>query len=180
MKSKPKFSPEKYIKEKARTLPIYECLVSQNEDEYTLTTAVVSRLQPSGKITFGVYLIDMFCLGIKDAFCNCNFSLEQFEEVKERASAYGILMPEDPVYVHNLIYGAVDYANELGFTPSKSFALPEYILDPDLVDDGIDDIEFGKDGMPYFICGPFDNANMVIATLDRNVGPGNYHFISGL
>jgi hypothetical protein len=31
-------------------------------------------------------------------------------------------------------------------------------------------------GKPYFQQGPYDNPTRIMRTLDRTVGPGNYHF----
>ena len=59
------------------------------------------------------------------------------------------------------------------------FELAEKILDPDLIDDGIDDIGVGKDGKPLFINGPYDNIDSIIATLNRNIGEGNYEVLIG-
>jgi hypothetical protein len=31
--------------------------------------------------------------------------------------------------------------------------------------------------MPLFIAGPFDSINKILATLNKTVGEGNYHYI---
>ena len=36
---------------------------------------------------------------------------------------------------------------------------------------------FGKDGMPFFLAGPYDNPQAIIAKLNKTAGPGNYHYI---
>jgi hypothetical protein len=103
---------------------------------------------------------------------------EEIEYLIDRISENGDVEEVTPEYFHNLIYAAVDFAEENGFKPHKDFKLAEYVLDPDLIDDGIDEIELGgKDGKPLFICGPFDNAERIIATLNKNVGEGNYNFL---
>jgi hypothetical protein len=84
----------------------------------------------------------------------------------------------DTVLAHNLIYGAIDFAEEAGFKPHEEFRLVEYILNPDLVDDGIDDIVFGKDDKHFYISGPFDNTSLILHTLQKNLGQGNYNYIS--
>jgi len=79
--------------------------------------------------------------------------------------------------VHNIIYGAVEYAEELGFAPHKDFSATRYILEED--DDNIEliNIEFGFNGKPAVVIGPFDNPEKIIATLNRTVGKGNYTII---
>jgi hypothetical protein len=38
------------------------------------------------------------------------------------------------------------------------------------------DIEFGRDGMPFYVQGPYDDARHILQTLDASVGAGNYQF----
>lgn len=81
-------------------------------------------------------------------------------------------------YAHNLLYGAIDYAEELGFTPNKDFKVTEHLLDTDMIDDGIDEPEFGRNGKPLFVPGPYDDIKRITGILERNFGSGNYDFIS--
>jgi hypothetical protein len=37
-------------------------------------------------------------------------------------------------------------------------------------------IEFGRDGQPFYLNGPYDNPTAVLRTLERSVGAGNFHF----
>ena len=78
---------------------------------------------------------------------------------------------------HNIIYGAIAYAEDLGFKPEKDWALSQFILEEDTEDIELIEVEFGKDGKPCFINGPFDNINSVLAKLNKSVGEGNYEFI---
>ncbi len=41
-------------------------------------------------------------------------------------------------------------------------------------------LEFGKDGKPFYISGPRDNADRIIATLKEHVGNGNFHYLLSL
>ena len=177
--NKNKFSPKKYIIEKGRVIPISQCLIADGYDDMGLTICLIIRKQPSGKYMFANFMIDRYCLGVKSAFCNCNFDDKQLEEIKQRMQSAGEIEEVDPTYFHNLVYAAIDFAEENGFKPDKDFALAEKILDPDLIDDGIDDIEVGDNGKPIFINGPYDNVDSIIATLNRNVGEGNYDIIIG-
>jgi len=177
--NKNKFSPKKYIIEKGRVCPIFKCLIADGYDDMGLTICLIIRKQPSGKFMFTSLMIDRYCLGVKSAFCNCNFDDNQLEEIKERMRSVGKIEEVDPVYFHNLVYASIDFATENGFKLTKEFALAEKILDPDLIDDGIDEIEVGEKGKPLFINGPHDNVDVIIATLNRNVGEGNYNIMIG-
>ena len=128
---------------------------------------------------FANLMLDRYCLGVKNAFYNCNFDDKQLEDLKQKMQSTGEIEEVDSTYFHNLVYAAIDFAEENGFKPSKDFALAERILDPDLIDDGIDDIEVGQDGKPLFINGPYDDVDSIVATLKRNVGEGNYNIMIG-
>ncbi len=174
-----KFSPRKYIKEKGRIIPIYKCLIADRYDDMGLTLCLIIRKQPGGKFMFASFVVDRHCLGVKDATTNCNSEEEQIEEITKKLSMNGTIKEVSAAYLHNLIYAAVDFAEENGFKPHQDFKLAEYVLDPELIDNGIDKIEVGKDGKPFFISGPYDNVDRIIATLNRNVGEGNYDYTIG-
>lgn len=168
---------EKYIRQNGRKLPIEKCLVSDGYDDGLHTLALIIRKQPSNYLSFAYFMIDRHCLGIKNTMVNCNVSYTVIQELIDKSEAnIGPMKEVGPGYFHNLVYGALDYAESIGFEPNKDFAIAQYLLTPDLVDYGIDDLEFGKDGKPYFMAGPDDNVPKIIGTLNRNVGEGNYNF----
>jgi len=35
----------------------------------------------------------------------------------------------------------------------------------------------GKDGKPFFIAGPYDNVDRIMAKLTRKLGPDGFHFL---
>ena len=41
-------------------------------------------------------------------------------------------------------------------------------------------ITFGRDGVPFYVSGPYDNPRSVVRTLDRTCGEGNYHYVLGV
>lgn len=174
-----KLSPKKYIITKGRKLPFYECFINGNWQDSGLATIVICKEMPSGKFIIALYMVDIFCLGLKNTFYKFNLdSIEYNEFLKKFNENSEAPQSCDPIHVHNIIYGAIDYADEIGFKPHKDFDMTEYLLDPDLITYEIDEIEFGNDGKPLYISGPDDNVPYIIRTLEKNVGEGNYHFIT--
>ena len=173
------FSPKKYLKEKGKQLPIDRCLISDNYADQGFTMCLIIRKQPSGKFAFGSFLVDRLCLGIKDSMSNCNFTSEQIDELIEQMASNAPVEEVAPTYFHNLIYGALDYAAELGLSAPKDFYLAEYLLDENLVDDEIDEIEMGWKGRPFYVEGPHDNKQKILSTLNQSVGADGYEFIVG-
>ncbi len=179
---KPVLSPKQYIKTNMRKLPYYVCLANEgweSPDMVELVTVIISKKFQSGKIAYATYLVDRACLGLKNTICVLSATEEQFQDaVEEFGSNSGGALAEISVEdAHNLIYGAIDYAEELGFSPEPGWAITQYFLDEELITDGIDKIKFGKNGKPFFFAGPYDNAKKVLETLRKNVGEGNFHYV---
>ena len=172
---KPLFSPKKYIIEKARTFPIHKCYLGEG-GESGMYVAFVSRKQPSGKFLIASFVLDIWCLGIKNTLYEMGMDDEQMEELLEKLMGNLDYKLVDPNYIQNLIYGALEYAEDLGFKPNRDFNITEYVLDPADELEFID-IEFGKNGRPFYFAGPYDNVDKIIATLERNVGSDNFDFI---
>jgi hypothetical protein len=176
-------SPITYIKTKTKDLPFGNCYSSYDKDDTSsvsgLETVLVSRIMPSGKLVVGMYLIDRYCLGVKNTVFRFAMTTTEFQEFiemvqeQERRDFFEI----SPSMAANLVFGALDYAEQLGFRPEKDFAITKYIIDEDLITEDIEDIEFGQNGKPTFIQGPYDNVKTILATLNKNVGEGNYEYV---
>ncbi|WDF77837.1 hypothetical protein ACFGVS_19200 [Mucilaginibacter sp. AW1-7] len=171
-------SAEKYIKTQARLLPIAECIINEDWETAGIANILVARKHKNGNLTIGLFLVDMYCLGPKDALYEFNLSPEKYDEWKDKL-AYGIIAC-DYVLAHNIIYGAVAYAEDYGFKPHKDFEIAQYILEEDSEDIELIEIKFGVDGMPCFVPGPNDSDHKIqtiINTLNRTAGYGNYTFL---
>lgn len=168
-------SPQQYIKQRAAQLPKGKWYINENWQTSGLAAICAIRIMPSGNVLFGTYLVDVFCLGVKDAGFKFNLdALDANDEIMERYELMGLEPIEiEPDFAQNIIYGAIEYAAQFKITPQKDFDLAEYILDPA---DEIPfmEIEFGKNGRPFYISGPHDNVNLILHKLKLAVGEGNY------
>ena len=180
MRSSKKITAPKYFKTRLKDLPYHECFISSEYKEKGLAQVLISKKQPSGKYSYAIFLLDVFCLGVKSVIFNININNSEYEEIKGKLLDSEDFIPYNIAAAHNLIYGTIDAAEEIGFLPHKDFAIAEYILDEELIDDGIDDVEFGKDGKPLYISGPFDDVERIISTLERTVGEGNFDYVIGI
>ena len=174
-------SPQAILR-RARSYPIYECLISDNwnkKETNGLVEVLVARQQPDGDICFGVYLIDTFCLGLKNTFANAGFSRSRYiNEVRNRVFRAGKPVKCSIELAHQMIYQSIEYAEQFGFEPEKDFMLSQYLLAPRGELEEPYKLTFGKDGKPFFIAGPHDNVARIMRQLDKTVGPGNYHYMT--
>lgn len=180
-KNIPFLSPEKYIRTRARLLPLGVCYINEGWQESGMAFIIVTRKHVNGNLTYAVFQVDLHCLGVKDAFFNFNVSSLEVDKIietqNENSNGEDPLIEVEYVLVHNILYGAVEYAEELGFKNHKDFDLVENILDED--DDRIDlmEIEFGLNGQPAIYIGKEKHPKNIIAQLNRSVGQGNYVII---
>ena len=160
----------------AREYPIEGCWTFPKWRDNGLATVVVARRQPNHNIAFGTYLVDYYCLGVKNAYLNVDIPHSAF---------IGQYLPEilpdgiveiTPALAHELVYGSIDYAAQFGFKPHRDFRQAGLMLAAPGTHPPTGDIEFGYEGQPLFIAGPFDKVEATMKQLERTTGDGNYHF----
>ena len=171
-------SPENYIRKRARKLPLHECLINEIWQESGMATIIISRLHTNGYITYGIYLVDLFCLGVKDTVYQFNIPGFEFDQYVKEFSDNEKLISCDYVLAHNIIYGSLEFADGFGFKPHKDFTnVSKYILEEDNENVELMDIEFGKSGKPLVVAEIGNDQVKVISQLEKTAGPGNYDVI---
>jgi len=155
---------------------VYECCINPSWKEIGLANILLAREKPDGSIIFAAYLVDIFCLGLKNTFWNPNISKKTYEEALEPS-----IYKEEPIecdisLARQIIYGAIEYASKMGFKPHKNFRITKYILGRKK-DETKTKIEFGKNGRPFYISGSNDNVEEILAKLRKNVGEGNFDYL---
>lgn len=162
-------SPEKYIRQKARSLKIKACYITDDYEEYGMGQIIVAREHSGGRVTMGVYLIDKLCLGVKDTFYRFRMDDYEFEELLDRMDDIGFreISYEE---AHNRIFGAIEFAEVAGIDPHKDFAVTQYILEEDTDDIPLIEYEYGKDGMHYLMAENNLEASRYLPLLKKNLG----------
>ncbi len=144
---------------------------------------VVARCLPDGRWAAGVFLVDVRCLGVKNAFLAVRSEHEVRDNLLVLIAEQKPLTEVEPAYAGKLIKQAVAYARELGFEPHGDYR------DAGLVLDGIDTetceetFTFGKDGKPFFVNGPHISLNksrQIINRLTQQLGPDGFDYMVGL
>jgi len=165
---------------RARAFPILECWISAEwqKDHPGLVEILLARQQPDGDICFGMYLVDKFCLGLKNTFGRVNYSRMRYEDEVQNVFFQNTTRAAcPPELAHQMIYASIEYAAQFGFTPEKDYALTQYLLEPRGELEEPYDLTFGRDGKPFFVAGPYDDAKFILKQLDKTAGPGNYDYL---
>jgi len=183
LKGKPaaKLSPENYIRQRARTLPVYECLVNKSWQEAKMANVIIARKHVNGNVTFGYYLVDLLCLGVKNTSFAFNIPLREFEDFVLRLEGKFEELEFDKIdyaLAHNIVYAGVDFATEIGFKPHSNFNKTTRFILEEEDDENVEliEVECGYKGQPAVIMGDENRKESlsIIAQLDQLVGKGNY------
>lgn len=173
-------SPENYIRTKARTLPIYECLVNAKWQEVGTANIIIARNHVNGNITVCFYLVDLLCLGVTETNYNFNISNEEYRDIVNES------LEMEPISIsytlaHNIIYAGLEFAEEYGFKPDKFFTtITRFMLEEDTEDIELIEIECGRDGKPLYISYEDDSEqkiNSILKQLEKTAGRGNFGFL---
>jgi hypothetical protein len=148
---------------------------SEQAEHSGLVTVLVARDRGGSRTGVCFYLVDTWCLGLKNAAGPQSMDRRKLTGFIEQI--FGT-WDEPPLQVpldlgRQIVHGAIGYARELGFDPHPDFERAAGYLGPW---DGDCDLTFGLDGNPMYISGPYDDGEKVIRKLHRRLGEGNYHF----
>ena len=166
-------SEEQYLIQRARTLKIGKCYISNDIEKIGEGFIIVTRLHTGGKISAVFYLVDTYCLGVKDSFYEMRCTTD---EVKEILSQYENMRECSYEEAHNMIYGAIEFAEEAGIEPHRSFRLTQYMLEEDTEDIPLIEYEFGKNGEHFLISEDYDELDRYFPTLKEHLGE-NFNYI---
>ena len=161
--------------------PIYECWEPEQlfEGESGVGTIVVTRKTQRNEIVMAIFLLDVFCLGVKNAYISMMFEKE-YQLRLEHIGKHEQLRKVDPSYARKLVEDAEKYAKDLGFSPHKDYHLAKQIFGDIKTETCSVSFEFGREGKPFYIAGPNDSdmfANKVINQLMDKCGPGGSHYL---
>jgi hypothetical protein len=158
--------------------PIHECLAPVELFGRGIGTVVVSRKLPNGQLAVGSFLLDVWCLGVKNAFCRV-LDPDEYRELRQRVSEREHMRETEPACARKLVESAEAYAQDLGFSPHPDYAFARQIFGD--LDAGAcpSRYEFGKDGKPFYVSGPYDTpvkSRRIVETLAARCGEGNFHY----
>jgi hypothetical protein len=159
--------------------PIHQCYVPQDLFKTGIGDVIVSRRLESGKILAAFFLVDVFCLGVKDAFLRL-MSPAEFRFSVEKAGEHETLERVDPAYVRKLVEASEAYALGLGLNPHPDYRQARKIFGDIDAAACPAHFEFGQDGKPFYISGPNDSLtriNLIQHALLKSCGPDGFHFL---
>ncbi|MCB1764912.1 MAG: hypothetical protein KDJ22_02465 [Candidatus Competibacteraceae bacterium] len=160
--------------------PVSDCLVPIDLFKEGLGHLILTRSLPNGQLALASFLVDTYCLGVKDAMYRV-VSPEEFEYYRQQVHDRTPLGSVHPSCLRRLVEEAVGYARDIGFSPHTDYAKAARLFGD--IDASACSVRytFGKDGKPCYISGSYENLQQqrkIIETLKRNLGSDGFDFCS--
>jgi hypothetical protein len=158
--------------QRAADLPIQACFLTDALFEDGMGTLVLARGLTRDRVALNSYLLDTFCLGIKDVTFE-TVGGEYVQYYMDTMNRMSPMVAVDPAYARKLLRDLAVWSRSLGFAPHRDFATVERTFG-DVNADASDAVfQFGHDGKPLYIPGPDDAAHVIrsrIEQLRKHVG----------
>jgi len=136
--------------------------------------ALLARRGPGGQIAAALFLVDSYCLGVKDVMAR-TYSPDEWvdllESLDEAELKFFAVTPED---VRKLVEGAVAYASSFGLEPHQDYLAASALFGNIDSSQAQEEYEYGKNGKPMYIPGPSESYQRqleISEILDRSAGP---------
>lgn len=178
--SQQELSPEQYLRQRMRTVPISTCYATEEIPHSGIIYVVVTRRHTGGRVSAALFMVDVYCLGVKESFYRLWLEDDELEELLE--------LPTDLIEfhecsyeeAHNRIYGAIAFAEEAGIKPDKSFQLTKYLLEEDTDDIPLIEYDYGRNGKHFLICDTKLEASRYLPILRKTLGEGRFDYLIGI
>jgi hypothetical protein len=163
---------------RAARSPIRHCFLTESLFDDGMGTLVLARGATPHHLELSSFLLDVFCLGVKDVMFR-SLESETFEIYMSAADAASPLVSVDPGYARKLLRDLAAWSQSIGFAPHRDFVAVERIFG-DVSADASDAVfRFGCDGRPFYIPGPTETPALVqrrIEQLRKVLGDGAFGF----
>jgi hypothetical protein len=139
----------------------------------------LSRELPSGSIAFAAFLVDLQCLGVKNAMSDITGRYTYETSFLPKMREY-ICRELSAAAARKLVEGAVNYAAGLGLSPHADYHTARQLFGDIDVNICAEEFTFGKDGKPLFVAGPYDSTErcrQIVNTLAASVGEDGFDYI---
>lgn len=161
----------------AEKWPVVQALVGEDLWTDGIGYLVIARQEAEGRLIYAFFLVDVYCLGVKNAFWDAGSSGD-FQGMIGKLKREQSMTSISPACLVKIIEGAVEFARSYGFHPHPDFRHAAMLLN------GIDsatcaqEFTFGRDGKPLYIQGPYESPVQAEAIMERIQAAGGDYLIT--
>ncbi len=159
--------------------PIHCCLVNEALFETGNGNLVLARRAADGRMSAAVFMLDVYCVGVKDVILR----LDDSAEIERVIAALGDVQPLaaiETACARKLLHDLVSWSRSIGLAPHPDYAGAELLFGDVAADGCAENFSFGKDGRPLLIPGPLDTRARIrqrINALRRKLGEDGFDFV---
>lgn len=160
----------------AEKWPVVSAYVAEDIWEDGIGYLVIARQEGEARVVFASFLIDVYCLGVKDAFWKAG-SPGDFKEMLKEMDSSQSMVSISPACLVKLVTGAAEYADSFGFRPHPDYRHAALLLKGIDPQECTNEFTFGHDGRPFYIQGPHESPAQVAAIMERIRQFGGHYLI---
>jgi hypothetical protein len=167
---------------RAALSPIQHCVVTDSLFEVGTGMVVLARGATPDYLAMGAFLVDVFCVGIKDAVFR-SIGGPDFERYIDVVLPGQRLVPVEPSFARRLLRDVAIWARSAGFTPPPEFAATERLFGEVNPDDSDAAFVFGHDGRRLYMPGPSESPSEIRRRLEQlraRFGESGFDYIAPL
>jgi hypothetical protein len=161
---------------RASHAPVQHCFLTESVFEIGVGTLVLARGATPHYFALSTFLVDVYCLGIKDVMFD-SVDSEVLERYLAATEAVSPMVSVDPSYARKLLRDLAAWSQSIGFVSHHDFAAVEGIFG-DVSADASDAVfRFGREGKPVYIPGPYESAPLIqrrVAQLRKYLGEDGF------
>jgi len=135
--------------------PVHECFVGKNWQSEGIGNVIVVRKAFDGSFVAGIFLVDVWFLGVKDAFIKKNLNDGDLRclcnQIASASDGITKISYED---ARSIVLGGLEYAAKFGIQPHRDWSNSNNIIEPNKPFEN--KFTFGRDGKPFYMAGPYD------------------------
>lgn len=160
--------------------PVLHCWIGDSIAEKGIGWVALSRAMSNGSVAVATFLVDSYCLGVKDVHAEILPRSEYEDKYLRNMISKMPSRDAAPAEARKLLEEAIAYARELGFSPHPDYPRAMVLFGDINAADSDAYFEFGKDGKPFFVSGPNDSperCKQIVAILNKTCGPGQFDYL---
>jgi hypothetical protein len=155
---------------------VTSAVVSTNIWKSGVGSLAIARRESEGQLVFAVFLVDVYCLGVKNAFWKAG-TQHDYDDLIRRLNETQKMAAIAPACLVKIVQGAVEYAKSFGLPPHPDFRHAARLLagiDPSACPE---QFTFGRNGKPFYVQGPHESSAEAQAIIARIQAAGGHYLI---
>jgi hypothetical protein len=164
---------------RAAGTPIQQCLLQEELFETGMGILVLARGVSTIRVAMGCFLLDVYCLGIKDVMFR-SLNASEFQYFIATMKATSPLVNINPSDARKLLRDLALWAESIGFSPHREFAAVEPLFGDVRSDASTATFQFGRDGKPLYVAGPAESPaeiSLRLKHLRERLDDDGFHYI---